>query len=283
MAAAGAVEAVTFETASGAPWTWSCASCPPDGCAVTAPSNAGSASSASTPPLLVGTVPAALGDLWCIGRITSMCVCSRRAVAFCAAHRKCRFLQGPERAELHRPVARHHHAAAPTLIDVRPRRLVLKSRTPKRSPPQPPLRVRSRCQGCRQSTPSRTPMRAECLFLGASFGAGGATGTSHGMRSRAGSPPLFPRCHPSPICMSPMPPCPVCFCRLCFALLVARQVVWREPPHRAASRQHLADTDIARAVRRLSAVAWVFEVQARLFAGTSRSTCSWAMFPRLQG
>ena len=36
---------------------------------------------------LVGTVPAALGDLWCIGRITSMCVRSRRAFAFCAAHR----------------------------------------------------------------------------------------------------------------------------------------------------------------------------------------------------
>jgi hypothetical protein len=34
---------------------------------------------------LVGTVPAALGDLWCIGRITSMCVRSRRAFAACAA------------------------------------------------------------------------------------------------------------------------------------------------------------------------------------------------------
>ncbi len=81
MAAAGAVEAVTFETASGVPWTWSCASCPPGGCAITAPRNALSASSASAPPPLVGTVPATLGDLWCIGRITSMCVRSRRAVA----------------------------------------------------------------------------------------------------------------------------------------------------------------------------------------------------------
>jgi hypothetical protein len=42
---------------------------------------------------LVGTVPAALGDLSCIGRITSMCVRSRRAFAFCAADRKCTFLQ----------------------------------------------------------------------------------------------------------------------------------------------------------------------------------------------
>jgi hypothetical protein len=80
MAAAGAVEAVTFETASGAPWMWSCTSCPPDGCAIIAPSNADSASSASTPPILVGTVPAALGDLWCIGRITRMCARPRRAL-----------------------------------------------------------------------------------------------------------------------------------------------------------------------------------------------------------
>jgi hypothetical protein len=78
MAAAGAVEAVAFETASGAPWAWSCASCPSVGCAITAPSNTGSASSASTPPRLVSTVPAALGDLWCIGRITSMCARSHR-------------------------------------------------------------------------------------------------------------------------------------------------------------------------------------------------------------
>ena len=92
-AAAGAVEAVTFETASGAPWTWSCASCPPGGCAITAPRNASSASSASAPPMLVGTVPAALGDLWCIGRITRMCACFCRAFAFSAAHRECAFLQ----------------------------------------------------------------------------------------------------------------------------------------------------------------------------------------------
>jgi hypothetical protein len=128
-AAAGAVEAVTFETASGAPWTWSCASCPPGGCAITARSN-GTASSASTPPMLVGTVPAALGDLWCIGKITRMCVRSGRAVASCAAHRKCGFLQGPERAKPHRPVARHHHAAAPTLVDVRARRLAVGAARP---------------------------------------------------------------------------------------------------------------------------------------------------------
>jgi hypothetical protein len=128
-AAAGAVEAVTFETASGAPWMWNCTSCAPDGCAITAPSNAGSASSASTPSILVGTVPAALGDLWCIGRIKSMCVRSRRA--FLAAHRRCQcaFVQQPERAKPHRPVARRHHAAAHPLIDVRPRRLSIKSRT----------------------------------------------------------------------------------------------------------------------------------------------------------
>ncbi len=127
MAAAGAVEAVTFETASGAPWMWSCTSCAPDGCAITAPSNAGLASTANTPPILVGTVPAALGDLWCIGRITSMCARSRRA--FLAAHRRCQcaFVQKPERAKPHRPVARHHHATAHPLIDVRPHRLVLKA------------------------------------------------------------------------------------------------------------------------------------------------------------
>jgi hypothetical protein len=96
MAAAGAVEAVTFETASGAPWTWSCASCPPDGCAITAPSNAGKAASASTALMLVGTVPATLGDLWCIGRITSMCVLSHRAVALllpAQPNRECAFVQ----------------------------------------------------------------------------------------------------------------------------------------------------------------------------------------------
>jgi hypothetical protein len=89
--------------------------------------------SVDTASKLVGTVPAALGDLWCIGRITSMCARSRRAVPFCAeqkkifcsARRECGFLQGFERAKLHRPVARRHHAAAPTLVDVRPRRLVV--------------------------------------------------------------------------------------------------------------------------------------------------------------
>jgi hypothetical protein len=35
-------------------------------------------------------VPAALGDLWCIGRITSMCVRSCGMFAApCAAHREC--------------------------------------------------------------------------------------------------------------------------------------------------------------------------------------------------
>jgi hypothetical protein len=228
LAAAGAIEEVTFETASGATWTWSCASCATT-CAIVAPNlliappatacsgtvqlavstaaigigdgpgdYANSASctwvvSASGPitvtfselntevvydfvklydgtsssaPLLgsysgtalprpvtstggaitavftsdlsavktgftarvtsasidaasklVGTVPAAIGDLWCIGRITSMCVRSRRA--FAAARRECRFMQGFERAKRERPAARRHHAAAPTLVDVR--------------------------------------------------------------------------------------------------------------------------------------------------------------------
>ncbi len=198
-AAAGAVEAVAFETASGAPWTWSCASCPTT-CAIAAPNlwtappttacsgtvqlalstaaigigdgpgnYADSASctwvvsargpitvtfselnteagydfvklydgTSSSAPLLgsysgttvpgpvsstggtitiaftsdsssgrtgfaamlasasidaasklVGTVPAALGDLWCIGRITSMCARSGRAFPFSAARRE---------------------------------------------------------------------------------------------------------------------------------------------------------------------------------------------------
>ena len=202
-AAAGAVEAVAFETASGAPWTWSCASCTTT-CAIAAPnlfippttecsgtvqlalstasigisdgpgdyanyarctwvvSDSGpitvrfselntedsfdfvklyDGNSSSAPLLgsfagtavpgpvtstggaltvafssdqstgssgfvarltsassdaadaqrrLVGTVPAALGDLWCIGRITSMCVRSRGMFAApCAAHCEC--------------------------------------------------------------------------------------------------------------------------------------------------------------------------------------------------
>jgi hypothetical protein len=213
MAAAGAVEAVTFETASGAPWTWSCASCATT-CAIVAPNlviappatacsgtvqlavstaairigegpgnyanyasctwvvsasgpitvtfsefsteadydfvrlydgtsssalllgsyagtavpgpvtstggaititfnsdsydgYAGYASNVETgfaarvtsasiddsASKLVGTVPAAVGDLWCIGRITSMCARSRRASASGAARRERGFLQ----------------------------------------------------------------------------------------------------------------------------------------------------------------------------------------------
>ena len=37
VARAGAVESVAFLTGSGAPWTWSCASCAPAGCSVIAP------------------------------------------------------------------------------------------------------------------------------------------------------------------------------------------------------------------------------------------------------
>jgi hypothetical protein len=44
-------------------------------------------------PLLVGTVPAAIGDLWCIGRIASMCARSCRAFASYVARRECGFLQ----------------------------------------------------------------------------------------------------------------------------------------------------------------------------------------------
>ncbi len=71
--ATGASDSVVFETDSGVPWTWSCASCTSTGCAITAPSNAGASASASASPLLVGTVPVALGDLRCIGSITRMC------------------------------------------------------------------------------------------------------------------------------------------------------------------------------------------------------------------
>ncbi len=127
---------------------------------------------------LVGTVPAALGDLWCIGRITSMCARSRRAFPFSAARRECGFLQGFERAKLHRPVARRHHAAAPTLVDVRPRRHVVgAARRAKAVPPQPRAEACSPEQHAaastttasltplsplrsRRSTPSCTPMRA---------------------------------------------------------------------------------------------------------------------------
>ena len=159
-----------------------------------------------------------------------MCVCSRRAVAFCAAHRKCRFLQGPERAEPHRPVARYHHAAAPTFVDVRPHRL-------------PRLR-------CKRSA----------ALANAHAQASASSGPLHGVRSRrccrnvarnslTGRFPAFFSSMPSIANLYVAHARSVCVRRR-LALMAARQVVWRESSHRDASRQHHADADIAAVVRR---------------------------------
>ena len=69
---------------------------------------------------LVGTVPATLGDLQCTGSVTSVCVpAPRRAASVSRPSGECAPLQGPERAEPHRPAARQHHAAACAPYDVR--------------------------------------------------------------------------------------------------------------------------------------------------------------------
>jgi hypothetical protein len=61
----GAIESVNFETASGAPWTWSCTSCTATTCAITAPNLfvAPPATACSgTIPLALSTAAIGIGD-----------------------------------------------------------------------------------------------------------------------------------------------------------------------------------------------------------------------------
>ncbi len=64
---AGAIDSISFQTVSGAPWTWSCASCAPTGCAIIATNVAAAAPPASAcgndpVELALSTLPLGIGD-----------------------------------------------------------------------------------------------------------------------------------------------------------------------------------------------------------------------------